>query len=121
MFGEEENTAFGAAVETALTQRQAGNLGPEFLRIETSGDQVKMVYDETLDADSVPPTDAFTVVVNLGYRAAEVVGVELSGSEVVLTLAEAVADGNTVGLTYEVPDTGAIQDADSLEAVGSPG
>ena len=40
------------------------------------------------------------------------------GSEVVLTLAKAVASGNTVGLTYEVPDTGAIQDADSLEAVG---
>ncbi len=118
MFGEEENTEFGTAVQTALTQREAGNLGPELLRIETSGDQVKMVYDETLDADSVPPTDAFTVVVNPGYRAAEVVGVQLSGSEVVLTLAESVADGNTMGLTYEVPDTGAIQDADSLEAVG---
>ena len=118
MFGEEENTAFGAAFKTALTQRQAGNLGPELLRIEASGDQVKLIYDETLDADSVPPADAFTVVVNPGYRAAEVVGVQLSESEVVLTLAEPVAAGNTVGLTYEVPDTGAIQDADSLEAVG---
>ena len=118
MFGEEENTAFGAAVQTALTQREVGNLGPELLRIETSGDQVKMVYDETLDADSVPPTDAFTVVVNPGYESAEVSGVGVSGREIVLTLAEAVAGGNTMGLTYEVPDTGAIQDADSLEAVG---
>ena len=118
MFGEEENTAFGMAVQTALTQREAGNLGPALLRLEASGTSLKLIYNETLDADSVPPADAFTVVVNPGYRAAEVIGVELSGSEVVLTLAEAVADGNTVGLTYEVPDTGAIQDADSLEAVG---
>ena len=118
MFGEEENTAFGTAVQTALTQREAGNLGPALLRLEASGTSLKLIYNETLDAGSVPPADAFTVVVNPGYRAAEVVGVEVSGSEVVLTLAEAVADGNTVGLTYEVPDTGAIQDADSLEAVG---
>ena len=118
MFGEAENTAFGTAVQTALTQREAGNLGPALLRLEASGTSLKLIYNETLDADSVPPADAFTVVVNPGYRAAEVVGVEVSGSEVVLTLAEAVADGNTVGLTYEVPDTGAIQDADSLEAVG---
>ena len=74
--------------------------------------------NEALDAASEPPADAFTVVVNPGYRSAEVVGVEVSGSEVVLTLAQAVAGDNTVGLTYEVPVTGAIQDADSLEAVG---
>ena len=118
MFGEEENTAFGAAVETALTQRQAGNLGPGLLRIETLRDQVTMVYDETLDADSVPPTDAFTVVVNPGYESVEVSGVGVSGREVVLMLADSVAADNTVGLTYEVPDTGAIRDADGLEAVG---
>ena len=118
MFGEEENTAFGTAIQTALTQREAGNLGPALLRLEASGTSLKLIYNETLDAASVPHADAFTVVVNPGYRAAEVVGVELSGSEVVLTLAEAVADGNTVGLTYEVLDTGAIQDTDSLEAVG---
>ena len=118
MFGEEENTAFGTAIQTALTQREAGNLGPALLRLEASGTSLKLIYNETLDAAAVPHADAFTVVVNPGYRAAEVVGVELSGSEVVLTLAEAVADGNTVGLTYEVLDTGAIQDTDSLEAVG---
>ena len=118
MFGEEENTAFGTAIQPALTQREAGNLGPALLRLEASGTSLKLIYNETLDAAAVPHADAFTVVVNPGYRAAEVVGVELSGSEVVLTLAEAVADGNTVGLTYEVLDTGAIQDTDSLEAVG---
>ena len=118
VYGAEENAAFRDEVQTALEQLDEGNPGPALLRIEVSGTSVKLVYDEALDAASEPPADAFTVVVNPGYRSAEVVGVEVSGSEVVLTLAQAVAGDNTVGLTYEVPDTGAIQDADSLEAVG---
>ena len=118
MFGAAENTAFGAEVETALTQRQAGNLGPELLRLETSGTRLKLIYNETLDADSVPPADAFTVVVNPGYRAADVVGVEVSGSEVVVTLAQEVGSDDRVGLTYEVPASGAIRDVDGLAANG---
>ena len=118
VYGAEENAAFGDKVQTALEQLDEGNPGPVLLRIEVSGTSVKLVYDEALDAASMPPTGAFTVVLKPGYKAAEVVGVEVSGSEVVLTLAQAVAGDNTVGLTYEVPDTGAIQDADSLEAVG---
>ena len=118
VYGAEENAAFGDAVQTALEQLDQGNPGPALLRIEVSGTSVNLVYDEALDAASMPPADAFTVVVNPGYHSAEVTSVGVSGSEVVLTIAEAVADGNTVGLTYEVPNTGAIQDADSLEAVG---
>ena len=118
MFGEEENTAFGAEIETALTQREAGNLGPKLLWIEASGDQVKMVYDETLAADSVPPAGAFKVVVNPGYTSAEVTAVEVGESEVLLTLAQSVRSGETAGLTYEVPDTGAIRDVDGIAAVG---
>ena len=118
VYGAEENAAFGDKVQTALEQLDAGNPGPALLRIEVSETSVKLVYDEALDAASEPPADAFTVVVNPGYRSAEVTNVGVSGREVVLTLAMAVAGDNTVGLTYEVPDTGAIQDTDSLEAVG---
>ncbi len=85
--------------------------------MEASGASVKLVYSETLDADSVPPIHAFAVVLNPGYRSAELAGVAVRGSEVALTLAQA-ATGDTLGLTYEVPDTGAIRDADRLEAVG---
>ena len=85
--------------------------------MEASGASVKLVYSETLDADSVPPIHAFAVVLNPEYRSAELAGVAVSGSEVALTLAQA-ATGDTLGLTYEVPDTGAIRDADRLEAVG---
>ena len=118
VYGAEENAVFGDEVQTALEQLDAGNPGPALLRIEVSETSVKLVYDEALDATSEPPVDAFTVVVNPGYYSAEVTNVGVSGREVVLTLAKAVAGDNTVGLTYEVPDTGAIQDTDSLEAVG---
>ena len=118
VYGAEENAVFGDEVQTALEQLDAGNPGPALLRIEVSETSVKLVYDEALDAASEPPADAFTVVVNPGYYSAEVTDVGVSGREVVLTLAMAVAGDNTVGLTYEVPDTGAIQDTDSLEAVG---
>ena len=118
VYGAEENAAFGDAVQTALEQLDEGNPGPALLRIEASGISVKLVYDEALDAASVPPADAFTVVVIPGYHSAEVTDVGVSGSEVVLTLAEPVASGNTVGLTYEVPDTGAIRDETAIAAVG---
>ena len=118
VYGEEENSALGAEARSAVTQLLAGNPGPGLLRVEAAGDGVKLVYDEALDSDSVPSAEAFKVVVNPGYASAEVTDVELSGSGLLLTLAEAPGTGKTVGLTYEVPDTGAIRDEDDLAAVG---
>ena len=118
MYGAEENETFGTAARRAVTQLRRGNPGPTLVRIAASRSRVALVYDETLDADSVPSPDAFTVVVSPGYNSTDVTGVAVSGSEVVLTLASEVTAGDTVGLTYEVPDTGAIEDTDDLEAVG---
>ena len=118
VFGAEENEVFGTAVQTALTERESGNTGPTLVRLEAVGDQVKLSFDEPLDAGAVPPASAFTVVVNPGYKAADVEEVSVSGRAVRLTLKEALASTDTVGLTYEVPDTGAIRDLDDLEAVG---
>ena len=67
---------------------------------------------------SVPPADAFKVVVNPGYTSAEVTDVEVGESEVLLTLARPVRSGETAGLTYKVPETGAIRDVDGIAAVG---
>ena len=118
MYGAEENAAYGDAAYAAVTQLRRGNPGVSLLRTEAVGINVTLLYDKALDAASVPSASAFKVVVNPGYNAAQVSSVEVSGSNVILTLAEAVAGGATVGLTYEVPDTGAIRDADGLEAVG---
>ena len=118
VFGEEENEAFATAVQAALTARGSGNTGPTAVLLEPVGDQVKLSFDEALDTDAVPSASAFTVVVNPGYKAAEVEDVSVSGRAVFLTLEEAPASTDTVGLTYEVPDTGALRDADELEAAG---
>ena len=119
IYGEEENAAYGTEARQAVTQLLRGNPGPTLARIAASKARVELVYDEPLDADSVPSAAAFTVVVNPGYNSMDVTGVAVGGSEIVLTLASEATAGNTVGLTYEVPDTGAIRDVDGLEAVGA--
>ena len=118
VYGAEENAAYAAEVTEALRLRKEGTLGPDLLRLEVDGAVVALVYDKALQADSVPPADAFTLVLNPGYRSAGVTAVEVSGSEVVLTLAQATVSGDIVGLTYEVPASGAIQDVDGLAANG---
>ncbi len=118
VYGERENAAYRAAVRRALREQQADNLGPALVRLEAVGDRVKLVYDEALDTASVPPGDAFTVVVNPGYSPAGVTDVDVSGTNVVLTLDSSPGLDRTVGLTYEVPDNGAIRDVDGLDAVG---
>ena len=116
--GAAENAAYGREVRRAIQQRENGNLGPTLLRLEVDEDEARLVYDETLSADSVPPADAFKVVLVPGYTALEVTDVQVSGREVLLTLAQTAGTGETVGLTYEVPDSGAVRDEDRLAAVG---
>ncbi|MDE0191895.1 MAG: leucine-rich repeat domain-containing protein, partial [Gammaproteobacteria bacterium] len=117
VYGEEEDAAFADKIETAVQELRAGNPAPSLLRLEVSGSSVALVHDETLDASSVPPTSAFAMVLKPGYRTAEVARVTVSGPDVTLTLAERPT-GEVLGLTYEVPDNGAIRDEDQLEAPG---
>ena len=93
VYGEDENEAFGAAARRAVTKLRQGNPGPSLLRMEAAGSSVKLTYSEALDADSVPATSAFKLVVNPGYVSAEVTDVAVSGSAVTLTLAEAPGSG----------------------------
>lgn len=117
VYGATENAAYGAVVEQLLTKRTNGDL-VTLGQVEAAGDTVKLIYGGALNANSVPAADAFTVVINPGYRPADVTGVAVNGSEVVLTLAERIPVGDTVGLTYEVPGSGEIQDADGLFVAG---
>ena len=118
VYGKAENAAYGAAVQRALQEQQAGNLGPTLVRMEAAAGKVKLVYDEALDTSSVPAVDAFTVVVNPGYTPVGVTDVEVSGMEVLLGLDDSPTLDQAVGLTYEVPDSGAIRDVDRLDSVG---
>ena len=118
VYGAAENAAYGAEVEKALREREAGNPGPALVWLEAHGDRVTLFFDEVLDSGSVPPANAFRVVVEGGYTALEVSDVAVSGTVVMLTLAEPAASGTTIGLTYEVPDSGAIRDEDGIAAAG---
>ena len=65
-----------------------------------------LTYDERLDEDSVPATSAYTVKVNnatVSFAASDPVQIE--GTEVILTLAQAVASDATVTVSYEKPGT----------------
>ena len=117
VYGEEEEAAYADKVETAVGQLRAGNPAPSIVRLEVSGANVVLVHDETLDASSVPLASAFAVVLKPGYRSAEVASVAVNGHDVTLTLTERPT-GEVLGLTYEVPDTGAIRDVDELETPG---
>ena len=97
---------------------------PAFVSAVTSEDgaTLTLTYDETLDAAHPPPADRFTVRVN-GAQV-EVSGVAMAGSNVVLTLASAVAQGAAVTVAYADPstanDVAAIQDAAGNDAASLP-
>ena len=118
VYGKEENAAYGAAVERAIAALETGNTGPVLERLEAVDDRVGLFFEEPVDADFVPPASAFRVVAPPSYAAVEVADVEANGTEVVLTLASPRTPGTTVGITYDVPDSGALRDAGGLEAVG---
>ena len=118
VYGAAEDAAYGAEVERAVRERAAGNPGPALVWLEADGDRVTLVFDEALAGDSVPSADAFRVLEQPRYTAVEITDVTVSGRVVLLTLAEAAQAGTRLGLTYEVPDAGAIRDTDGTAAAG---
>ena len=75
------------------------------------GATLTLTYDEDLDENSEPSSDAFSVTVGGTGRAVD--GVAVAGSSVILTLGSAVASGATVTVSYTAPTDAAaprIQD-----------
>ncbi len=84
---------------------------PELATATVDETTLTLTYDEDLDENSEPSSDAFSVTVGGTGRAVD--GVSVSGSSVILTLGSAVASGATVTVSYAAPaDTAAprIQD-----------
>ena len=80
----------------------ADTTAPVLSTATAAGTSLVLTYDEPLDAESVPGTDAFSVKVAGGAGAAPS-GVAVAGSAVTLTLASAVTAGQTVTVSYTVP------------------
>ena len=74
---------------------------PELSTATVDGATLTLTYDEDLDENSEPSSDAFSVTVGGTGRAVD--GVSVSGSSVILTLGSAVASGATVTVSYTVP------------------
>ena len=84
---------------------------PELSTATVDGAALTLTYDEELDENSEPSSDAFSVTVGGTGRAVD--GVSVAGSSVILTLASAVTAADTVTVSYTAPtDTAAprIQD-----------
>ncbi len=134
--GNGEKFADAAGNEATVTQLQDYSLGPLanhklngsrtdsdspplFLSASVDGATLVLTYNEDLDEESEPVAGAFTVKVNgsaVNLVASDPVAV--SGTEVTLTLAEAVSGGQTVKVSYAVPSTDPIQDPDGNDADG---
>ena len=84
---------------------------PELSTATVDGAALTLTYDEDLDENSEPSSDAFSVTVGGTGRAVD--GISVSGSSVILTLGSAVRAADTVTVSYTAPtDTAAprIQD-----------
>ena len=81
--------------------RESQTTAPRPTVSTVNGAMLIMVFDETLDPESIPEKEAFDVVVNGEQRA--VPAVAITGAGVVLTLAPPVEHGDAVVLTYTVP------------------
>ncbi len=87
-----------------------------------NGSSLTLAFDETLDEDSVPAAGAFRVSATNGSGPGPrgchgtcwvaVSEVSVSGSDVMLTLAEPIASHWTVQLTYQAPAANPLQSAE---------
>ena len=100
----------GAAAEAEATVRD--RVVPALASASVNGTILTLTYNEALDAASQPAAGAFAVSVEGTARTVDAVA--LSGSAVELTLASAVASGETVTVGYTVPagaDAAPLEDA----------
>ena len=74
---------------------------PELSTATVDGATLTLTYDEALDENSEPSSDAFSVTVGGTGRAVD--GVSVSSSSVILTLGSAVTASDTVTVSYTVP------------------
>ena len=72
---------------------------PGLLTANVDGSTLILIYDEALDGAAVPEVDTFTVSVNGSDRVVQ--SVSIDGSQVKLTLASSVGEGDSVALSYK--------------------
>ena len=89
----------GVALNVTLVD--VDEIAPTLTAASVSGTALTLTFSEALNAASKPPAGAFTVTVAGDARTVDAVA--LSENEVALTLASAVASGETVTVGYTAP------------------
>ena len=84
------------------------NSAPALVSARLQGTSLTLLYDEALDAGSVPAAGDYAVSVD--GAAAAPAAVAVTGSQVVLTLGAAPAEDATVTVNYTVPATNPVRD-----------
>ena len=111
------SSSANVVVRGTLTETNATDTTtPPLSSATVTGNTLTLIYNEALDAASVPAASAFAVqagpsgsLVAAPLAAGNAVAV--AGSSVTLTLASAVAAGATVTVSYTAPDTNPVRDA----------
>ena len=88
-------------VALEVTLVDVDEIAPTLTAATVSGTVLTLTFSEALDQDSAPEPDAIVVMVAGDARTVDAVA--LTGSAVELTLATAVASGETVTVDYTVP------------------
>ncbi|MCM1984910.1 FG-GAP-like repeat-containing protein, partial [Lyngbya confervoides] len=107
--------ALTAQTVTNITLPPADTTAPILQTAIVNGTSLVLTYNEVLDGASDPATGAYSVVVNGTQRTVN--GVDANGTTVILTLASAVAAGDTVAVSYTVPGTNPVQDLAGNDAI----
>ena len=89
---------------------------PALERAAADGTALTLTFDQDLNTSQVPSHGAFRVTVNDARRNVASGGVAVSGQTVTLTLASAVAEGDTVKVRYTKPSRNPLRAARGLTA-----
>ena len=98
---QENDVAADLSHDGQTANQRVDGVRPGLGSATADGATLTLAYGEALDEDQVPATTAFGVTVGGNGRGVD--GVAVSGSDVTLTLASAVAPGDTVTVTYTAP------------------
>ena len=100
--------------DQAVKAVRADEVAPEFQRAEVAGAELKLFFDEALDAAGTPPGSAFRVRAaasdDIGRDIAGTGTAAVEGNEVTVTLAGAVAEDELLEVWYDARATPALRD-----------
>ena len=117
--GVDDNDAPYTHSAAARVEVREDIMPPSLQTATVNAASLTLTYDEDLDASSAPAAGAYMVTVNNAMRPlAAASPVSIMGRTVTLTLASPVEYGDTVTLTYTIPDTNPVQDPEPNSAPG---